>query len=170
LGNHTESIQIDFDPETIRYEELLAVFWDSHSPTHPSGSRQYASIIFTHDAEQRHLATESKRREEARRGTTLYTDIEPFQRFYLAENYHQKYHLRRERVLMRDFKAMYPDAEDFVASTAAARVNGYVGGHGTREQIRKDIGRLGLSEAGRKRLRELAERAPATACPVGAGR
>ena len=35
LGDHTETIQIDYDPAQISYEELLDVFWDSHDPAPP---------------------------------------------------------------------------------------------------------------------------------------
>jgi hypothetical protein len=45
-----------------------------------------------------------------------------------------------------------------VDSTAAARVNGYVGGHGTMEQLEREIAELGLSEEGQERLLEVAER------------
>lgn len=97
MGDHTETVQIDFDPETISYEELLEVFWASHRPTVPPASRQYASIIFTHGEEQRRLAEASKARLEAAVGR-LYTDIVPLERFYLAEDYHQKYYLRNGQV------------------------------------------------------------------------
>jgi hypothetical protein len=37
-------------------------------------------------------------------------------------------------------------------STAAARVNGYLGGYGTPAALQADIDRLGLSEAAREEL------------------
>ena len=48
LGDHAETIQVDYDPTQISYEELLEAFWTSHSPTSRPWSRQYASIIFYH--------------------------------------------------------------------------------------------------------------------------
>ena len=53
---------------------------------------------------------------------------------------------------MNEFSAIYPNDGDFVASTAAARVNGYVGGNGTCENLREEIGTLGLSEGAGDRL------------------
>lgn len=94
MGDHTESIQLDYDPDVISYEELLAEFWAQHSPTRPSRSRQYASAIFYADEEQRRAAEESKRRMESRLGVTLHTDIVPLERFYLAEEYHQHYYAK----------------------------------------------------------------------------
>lgn len=156
LGDHSESIQIDYDPEVISYEDLLAVFWSSHSPTSRPWSRQYASLILTHDETQRRLAEESLRREEERRGRKIYTDILPATTFYLAEDYHQKYYLRALRDVAREFQAIYPDLESFVNSTAVARANGIAGGNGTPEQAEALRGRLGLSEAGEQTLLEIA--------------
>jgi peptide-methionine (S)-S-oxide reductase len=95
---------------------------------------------------------ETKALEESRRNKKLQTEILPFDKFYFAEDYHQKYQLRHRRQLMAEFKAMYSRNIDFVNSTAAARVNGYVGGHGEPEQIAENIKSLGLSNAGQKRL------------------
>lgn len=46
MGDHTETMQIDYDPSVITYDELLAEFWASHRPTRSAASRQYASVIF----------------------------------------------------------------------------------------------------------------------------
>jgi hypothetical protein len=54
----------------------------------------------------------------------IQTEILPFGKFYLAEDYHQKYQLRQRRQLMAEFKAMYSRNIDFVNSTAAARAKG----------------------------------------------
>jgi len=43
IGDHTETIQIDYNPKEISHEELLDVFWRSHSPEVKSWSRQYMS-------------------------------------------------------------------------------------------------------------------------------
>jgi peptide-methionine (S)-S-oxide reductase len=157
LGDHSETIEIDYDPTQITYEELLEIFWSNHSPTSRSFSRQYASIIFTHDEEQQRLAEEAKAREEAERGQTIYTEILPYTEFWLAEDYHQKYRLRGNRDLVGEYTALYPELEDFVNSTATARVNGYLGGNGTLAQFEAEIDELGLSAEGREVLVEVAE-------------
>jgi peptide-methionine (S)-S-oxide reductase len=158
LGDHSETIQIDYDPAKISYAELLEVFWASHSPTARPWSRQYASIIFYHDEEQRRLATETMEREAARLGRPLYTEIVPFSRFYLAEDYHQKYQLRHVPELMDLFGTLQANGDSFVDSTAAARVNGLLGGNGTLEALRTEAGDLGLPpEASRKLLEILSE-------------
>jgi methionine-S-sulfoxide reductase len=157
LGDHSETLQIDFDPTLISYKRLLDIFWHEHDPTQRAWSRQYKSAIFYHDETQRKLALETKALEEGRRSQSIQTGILPFEKFFLAEDYHQKYQLRQHRQLMTEFKAFYSRNIDFVNSTAAARVNGYVGGHGTPEEIKANIESLGLSTAGQKRLLEIAD-------------
>jgi len=152
LGDHTETIEVDYDPDVISYEQLLRVFWDSHRPTTPAGSRQYMSIIFYHDKEQRRLATASKEFQTAKVKSPIFTEIRPFTRFYRAEDYHQKYRLRSEQGLMREFRSMYPGPQDFVDSLAAARVNGYLDGYGTLEDLLEELPGLGLSPQARERL------------------
>ena len=49
-------------------------------------------------------------------------------------------------------RAHYPDERDFVNSTAAARINGYLDGYGTKEQLAREVDQLGLSQPARKRL------------------
>jgi peptide-methionine (S)-S-oxide reductase len=124
------------------------------------------SIIFYHDEEQKRLATETKDSEEARLGRDIFTEIAPFSGFYLAEDYHQKYYLGRESSLTAEFKAIYPAIEDFIASTAVARVNGYIGGYGELTTLERDLHSLGLSDSGRQRLMEIAARGLEPVCPL----
>jgi peptide-methionine (S)-S-oxide reductase len=152
LGNHTESIQVDFDPRRISYEKLLEVFWASHDPTEQSWSAQYKAAIFYHDESQKRVALETRDREATRRGRPIRTEILPASEFYLAEAYHQKYRLRQDTALMKEFLDMYPSHEDFVNSTAASRVNGYLAGHGTTEALEHELDSLGLSAAARDKL------------------
>lgn len=152
LGDHSETIEIEYDPTQISYSELLAAFWEGHSPIVPPFSRQYASIIFYHDEMQRRLAEESKTREEARTGYKIFTEIRPAGQFTVAEDYHQKHALRSAPELLDEYLAIYPDVGDLVRSTAVARVNGYLGGYGTRADLERELSDLGLSEAGRQRL------------------
>jgi len=152
LGDHSESIQIDFDPTQISYQHLLEVFWKAHDPTSRSWSRQYRAALFFHNEEQKRSALESRNREAGRINGKIRTEILPASEFYLAEDYHQKYYLRQDYVLGNEFKMMFPSEKDLVNSTAAARVNGYMGGYGTNAALKEGLDQLGLSEAGRKKL------------------
>ena len=155
LGDHTETIQIDYDPTVVSYRELLDIFWSSHSPVMPSLSRQYMSIVFYHNEEQRKLAMETKRLKESSSGGKVYTQIVPYSAFHLAEAYHQKHQLQRVPELMREFRAIYPDTDDFINSTAVARVNGYLGGYGTLEELRDDLPGFGLSPEASDKLLDI---------------
>ena len=85
----------------------------------------------------------------------VHTEILPNSEFYLAENYHQKYYLQMVRELKSEFSNMGYDYNDFINSTAAARINGYIKGYGTKKLLMDDIESLGLSDKGRKRLVEI---------------
>ena len=132
----------------------------------PPFSQQYKSIIFHHNEAQKRLAIESKEQEEAKLGRKIATEIIPFSKFYLAEDYHQKYYLQQEPELMKDFNTIYPDTKDFISSTAVARANGYVGGYGILETLQEALGSFGLSEAGRNRLTEIADRGLKPGCAL----
>jgi peptide-methionine (S)-S-oxide reductase len=155
LGDHTETIQIDYDPTQISYEDLLAIFWDSHNPANPPFSRQYKSIIFYHNAEQKRLALETKARVEAELNASVLTEIIPASAFYLAEAYHQKYYLQDVPQFKQEFGAIYPDTNDFIASTSAARVNGYLGGNGTVAALQTEVESFGLSPQAEQKLLDI---------------
>jgi len=152
LGNHTETIQIDYDPQKISYERLLQVFWQSHNPTVQPALTQYRSILFYHDDEQKRLAEESRKAWEESTGRTIVTDFRPSGVFWRAEDYHQKYYLRRHGDLLSELTVVYPDADDLTDSTVAARLNGFMGGNGTAEMLCAEIDGYGLSLQGREKL------------------
>ncbi len=155
MGDHTETVQVDFDPGRISYNQLLKIFWDSHRPTSRNGSRQYMNAIFYHDEEQRLLAMDSKTLVEQKTDGTIRSEVLPLRSFTMAENYHQKYILKQHTKLKSEFSHIYPKQRDFVASTAVARLNGYAGGNGTRDQLSRELETLGLSAEGKRVLSEL---------------
>ncbi|RJR32631.1 MAG: peptide-methionine (S)-S-oxide reductase [Deltaproteobacteria bacterium] len=173
LGNHTETIQLDYDPGQISYKELLAIFWESHSPGSRPWSRQYLAAIFFHNDEQKRLALETRDQAAARIKGEVHTQILPAGEFYQAEDYHQKYFLRRDPFLLNELTRMYSSTKDLVASTAAARLNGYVAGYGTRAGLEAELSSLGLSPEGNKKLLRLvpetAPSSPAPGCPLPRG-
>ncbi len=54
-----------------------------------------------------------------------------------------------------ELRAYYPDYKDFTDSTVAARLNGFIGGFGTTEQLNEELEHYGLSPRGEELLREL---------------
>jgi peptide-methionine (S)-S-oxide reductase len=157
MGDHTETVQVDYDPNRITYAQLLDIFWSSHRPTSRNWSRQYMKAVFFHDDQQQREALASKANIEQKIGRTVKTGILPVQSFTLAEKYHQKYILKGHKVLNGEMSRIYPAHSEFVDSTAVARLNGYVGNNGTREQLGRELDILGLDEHGRRVLEGLVD-------------
>lgn len=133
---------------------MLEAFWSYPNSCERSGSRQYQSIIFYHNEDQKKAALTSLKREAAKRKGEITTPILPVGVFTVAEDYHQKFHLRQNSDLEKELMAFYPDAKDFMNSTAAMKLNAYLAGYGTSQMLAKEIGDFGLSAAGRKKLLE----------------
>jgi peptide-methionine (S)-S-oxide reductase len=167
LGDHSETIQIDYDPERITYGELLDVFWKGHNPSYRSWSRQYAAIIFYQNEEQKRLAEKSKERIASDLRGTVFTEIVPYTGFTLAEDYHQKHSLQHYPEFMQELRRVYPSDQEVIDSTVAARLNGYLGGEGSYEALVQELDSLGLSPVRKETLREMVRRRTGSvACPT----
>ena len=155
MGDHTETVQVDYDPQRITYARLLDIFWAGHRPTSRSWSRQYMNVIFYHDEKQRRMAMASKSAQQKKIGRPVKSEVLPVRSFTMAEDYHQKYILKQHTKLKGELSRIYPQHRDFVASMAVARLNGYTGGNGTRDQLSRELETLGLSAQGKQILSEL---------------
>ncbi len=96
--DHAEAVQITYDPSKITYGQLLRVFMTMHDPTtkdgqHPDYGRQYRSAIFVASDEERNVAEGYiKQLDEAKLfDKPIATSVEPLEKFYPAEQYHQDY-------------------------------------------------------------------------------
>ncbi len=95
---HAEALEIVYDPAKITFDELLAVFWETHDPTtlNRQGAdvgTQYRSGVFYHNPEQKEKA-EKYRTELDKSGAfdkPIVTEITAASKFYPAEDYHQQY-------------------------------------------------------------------------------
>ena len=142
---------MEFDPEVVSLRELLDIFWSHHDPFHVSGRGQYRALLLGETAaaaEQLRLAVGSLEEKVSRKVVTEIFEG-PFHR---AEDYHQKWRLRRRGSLFDDLSRSFADERSLLDSVAATKLNGYVGGHGTRARLERDVGRLGLSIAGQTEL------------------
>jgi peptide-methionine (S)-S-oxide reductase len=110
------------------------------------------TAIFYHNDTQKRLAEESKAREEKRLKGRIVTNSLYIGEFTRAEDYHQKYVLRQEHDLLTELMTIYPNEKDFVDSTAAARINGYLDGYGTPAELQADLPGFGLSPQAGKEL------------------
>jgi len=155
LGDHTESLQIDFDRTVVSYEELLDLFFAYHSPYSPPYSVQYKSAIFYANEVQKLAAEKKKAALEEEKGTTVYTDILPLETFYLAEAYHQKYYLRNRPLLAQELEAKYSSLEAFLDAPSVTRINGYVWGCGTLGELLEDLPSFELSPEAEELLKQI---------------
>lgn len=96
---HAESIQLQFDPKQISYQQLVEVFFATHNPTtfnrqdYDEGT-EYRSIIFYHDEKQKQTAMNIKEKLEKEKvyQDPLVTEIIPYTVFYEAEPEHKDYY------------------------------------------------------------------------------
>ncbi len=93
---HAEAVLVTFDPAVVSYDRLLDVFWKMHDPTQvnrqgPDVGTQYRSAIFFRSPEQETAARASLAREQRDHTMPIATQVEPAQRFWPAEPYHQRY-------------------------------------------------------------------------------
>jgi methionine-S-sulfoxide reductase len=95
---HAEAVKIIFDPSVTSYEEILRFFFKMHDPTTKDQQgndvgTQYRSAIFYTSEEQKTAAEKvtDMVRTSGKWNDPLVTQILPAQKFWDAEEYHQKY-------------------------------------------------------------------------------
>ncbi len=95
---HAEVVQVTFDPDIISFTEILEVFFRTHDPTtlNRQGNdvgTQYRSVIFYHNQTQKEIAEKVIERieNELVYNKPIVTQVEPFDAFYEAEDYHHDY-------------------------------------------------------------------------------
>lgn len=95
---HAECLKIEYDPTKITFDELLEVFWQVHDPTtlNRQGNdigTQYRSVVFYHDAIQKSKVQRyaTALNKSGAFANQIVTKLEPFVKFYPAEDYHQNY-------------------------------------------------------------------------------
>ena len=99
-----EVVRVTFDPDQISYRELLDVFFSVHDPTtlNRQGNdtgEQYRSVIFYTDEEQQRIAEDVIAEMTAAKvyPEPIVTVVEPAEKFYEAEGYHQNYYNENSR-------------------------------------------------------------------------
>ncbi|WP_420386923.1 peptide-methionine (S)-S-oxide reductase MsrA [Roseivirga sp.] len=97
--HHAEAVQIYYDPDVISYQELLNIFFVAHHPTQANGQgpdlgEQYRPVIFYHNETQKEAAESTIRRLDASGSfdKKIVTEVEAYDKFWLAEDYHQNYY------------------------------------------------------------------------------
>ncbi len=99
--SHTEAVEVYYDPKVVNYKTLVTVYYGSHDPTtvdgqHPDYGRQYRSMIFFQNEEEQKIAEDFKAKLESsgQYDEPIATEIVPYDKFWMAEEYHQDYERR----------------------------------------------------------------------------
>ncbi len=99
-SGHTEVVLVVFDPDQVRFEELLKLFWCSHDPTqgmrqgNDVGSQYRSAIYFYSEVQRKQIETSKNSYQQAlyRAGHgEITTEILSAPLFNFAESYHQQY-------------------------------------------------------------------------------
>ena len=93
---HAEAVEVIYDPNVVSFATLVDVYFASQNPTQVNGQgpdrgSQYRSIIFYQNDEQKQIILEKKTALEKKLGKTVAAEVYPFQKFWIAEGYHQNY-------------------------------------------------------------------------------
>jgi len=137
----------------------LTEFFIGHDAAARSFSTQYRSAIFYRTDAEWAAAERALEKVESTRGR-VHTAIEPLRRFWLAEDYHQKFRLRAHAELYADLLKHFPDRAALVDSTSAARINGWLDGCPCADEMERELPLTGLSEASQAEVRVYASRRP----------
>lgn len=99
---HREAIEVTYDPAQISYEQLLDILWKNIDPTQANGQfydigENYKTAIYYGNDEEKKLAEASRDKlsKSGKFSKPIVTDILPAMPFYPAEDYHQKYYLKK---------------------------------------------------------------------------
>ncbi|WP_255248170.1 peptide-methionine (S)-S-oxide reductase MsrA [Terribacillus saccharophilus] len=156
MGDHTETVEVTYDPDAISLEQLLRKFWNDHNPNRPAyKERQYISLLLYQNAEQKTIMEAVKQQLEVERKNTIYTEIAPMHDFTEAEPHHQKYYLKRFKKATEQLMSHFPSEAAFHTSTITSRLNGFVREYGTLASIKEEIAKWNISDDEAIRIQEM---------------
>ena len=102
MTGHLEVVQVEYDEKKVSFKELAKLFFEIHDFTQTNGQgpdigSQYLSAIFYKDEEQKNIALELIDELESK-GYKVATTLRAVSTFYEAEEYHQNYYDRHQKV------------------------------------------------------------------------
>ncbi len=95
---HAEAVRVIYNSDSISYEELAKLYFETHDPTQVDGQgpdigTQYRSEIFYFDEEQKRIA-EDLIKQLSNKGLDVATKLTKASTFWVAEEYHQDYYIK----------------------------------------------------------------------------
>ena len=96
---HRETIRVEYDPSAVSFERLFEIFLGGVDPFDGGGQfidrgHSYTLAVYWQNEAERTVAEAGIRRLEEESGRPVHIAVEPFDRFYTAEEEHQDYYLR----------------------------------------------------------------------------
>ncbi|WP_194765785.1 peptide-methionine (S)-S-oxide reductase MsrA [Tamlana sp. I1] len=121
---HAEAVEVIYDPKNVSFETLVDVYFASQDVTQVNGQgndrgSQYRSIIFYQNEAQKQIILNKKNALAEKLGVKIAAEVYPFQKFWIAEDYHQDYEKRHPNnsyiknvsiPRLNRFKANFPEA------------------------------------------------------------
>lgn len=97
LTGHAEVVEITYNKDEISFEDLLLIHLTTHDPTtlNQQGvdeGTQYRSVIFYRNDKEREIAMSVIKAVQMAYDDMIVTDLQPYQAFFRAEDYHQDYY------------------------------------------------------------------------------
>ena len=96
--SHAEAVEVYYDPKVVSYETLVKVFFGSQDPTTlnrqgPDRGAQYRSVAFYKNEGEKKIIVDyiTKLTKDKVYNNPIVTEVTPFTKFYVAEDYHQDY-------------------------------------------------------------------------------
>ena len=96
LTGHAEVVEVEYDPSKLQYKDLLEIFFTLHDPTQlnrqgPDIGTQYRSVIFYENEEDKSVSKDFMDTISTKYTKPIVTSLEKKTKYYVAEEYHQKY-------------------------------------------------------------------------------
>ena len=91
MGDHTESLLIEFDPEVVSFWEIMRLWQDNDFPWKRQRRQYRSAIFFTNLAQQDEGLLFLQQLQQKHPGRKCYASLEFARAFYRAESYHQNY-------------------------------------------------------------------------------
>uniref|UniRef100_A0AC35U7N9 Peptide-methionine (S)-S-oxide reductase n=1 Tax=Rhabditophanes sp. KR3021 TaxID=114890 RepID=A0AC35U7N9_9BILA len=161
IKDYTEVVAVKYDPSAVNYDKLLRVFWKNHDPT-VHRKKQYQSAILWQTEEERDKVQASYDAAKIKIGKDIETYIKKFDRFYHAEDYHQKYWLRCQDSVLKALN--FKDDKEIIESKLAAKVNAFMAGFDDFELLDQLAVEYAISDDVKKIIKEIAISKEHSAC------
>lgn len=104
---HRETVRVEFNPEKISFQTLLGIFLKNVDPFDGGGQfidrgHSYTLAVYYLNDRQKQLSEIAIHSLEESSGKPVCVALEPFKRFWPAEEYHQNYHMKNPEAFQKE--------------------------------------------------------------------